>query len=255
MKASALAPPEVEKKRVDFDVMYDFRAGGKDGAVIKQGFLDHSAKRRPVRILFWLSLIGILYTYLGYPALIWMLARLRPLPWTSAPVSFPSVSIVLAVHNGAALLPRKIEHLLGLDYPHIKEIIIVSDGSTDGTAELLAGWQRKTPRLTTIILTEHGGKAVAVNGQAVNEGIDSHLEACYCPDRGDQYDGGQRKARKLVLCHTLECSVSVESLPVLLRRLSDLKDEAGPRLASDILTVLGFNEYGKFVGREALGLA
>ena len=113
-----------------------------------------------MRILFWLSLIGILYTYLGYPALIWMLARLRPLPWTSAPI-FPSVSIVLAVHNGAALLPRKIEHLLGLDYPHIKEIIIVSDGSTDGTAELLAG--QRNPRLTTIILTEHGGKAVAVN--------------------------------------------------------------------------------------------
>jgi len=113
-----------------------------------------------VRILFWMSLIGILYTYLGYPALIWMLAWLRPRPWTSGPI-FPSVSVVLAVHNGAALLPRKIEHLLRLDYPHIKEIILVSDGSTDGTAELLAG--QSNPRLTAIILTEHCGKAVAVN--------------------------------------------------------------------------------------------
>ena len=90
--------------------------------------------------------------------------------------------------------------------------------------------------------------------QAVNEGIDSHLEACYCPDRGDQYDGGTRTAGKLVLCRTLECVVSIDSLPVLLRRLSDL-DEAGLRLASDMLTVLGFNDCGKFVGREALGLA
>jgi hypothetical protein len=90
---------------------------------------------------------------------------------------------------------------------------------------------------------------------AVNQGIDGHLEACYCPDRGDQYDGGTRKAGKLVLCHTLECSVSIESLPVLLRRLSNSDDEAGPRLASDILTVLGINEYGKSVGREAMGLA
>ena len=113
-----------------------------------------------MRILFWMSLIGILYTYLGYPALIWMLAWLRPRPWTSGPI-FPSVSVVLAVHNGAALLPRKIEHLLRLDYPHIKEIILVSDGSTDGTAELLAG--QSNPRLTAIILTEHCGKAVAVN--------------------------------------------------------------------------------------------
>jgi cellulose synthase/poly-beta-1,6-N-acetylglucosamine synthase-like glycosyltransferase len=113
-----------------------------------------------VKLVFWLSLIGILYTYAGYPAAIWLLARLRPRPWTAGPIS-PSVSIVLAVHNGVALLPRKIEQLLGLDYSNIKEIIIVSDGSTDGTAELLAGLPH--PRLTTVILSEHNGKAVAVN--------------------------------------------------------------------------------------------
>jgi hypothetical protein len=96
---------------------------------------------------------------------------------------------------------------------------------------------------------------------AVNEGIDGHLEACFCPDRGDRYDGGKRKAGKLVLCHSLDCSISPESLPVLLRRLceSDLGDaeaeSAGMRLATDILYVLGFNEYGEFVGREAMGLA
>jgi cellulose synthase/poly-beta-1,6-N-acetylglucosamine synthase-like glycosyltransferase len=71
------------------------------------------------------------------------------------------VSVVLAVHNGASLLPRKIKHLLGLDYPNIKEIVIVSDGSTDGTAELLA--RQHDPRLTTIVLQEQCGKAAAVN--------------------------------------------------------------------------------------------
>ncbi len=113
-----------------------------------------------MKIVFWLSMAGILYTYLGYPAVIWMMAQLRPRPWRAGPIT-PSVSVVLAVHNGAALLPRKIEHLLGLDYPGVKEIIIVSDGSTDGTAELLAGHHH--PRLTAIILEEHCGKAVAVN--------------------------------------------------------------------------------------------
>jgi poly-beta-1,6-N-acetyl-D-glucosamine synthase len=114
-----------------------------------------------VRIIFWLSMIGILYTYAGYPAMaMWMLARLRPRPWKSAPIS-PSVSIVLAVHNGAALLPRKIEHLLDLDYPNIKEIIIVSDGSTDGTAELLA--RQHHPRHQDHHPERARGKAVAVN--------------------------------------------------------------------------------------------
>jgi cellulose synthase/poly-beta-1,6-N-acetylglucosamine synthase-like glycosyltransferase len=113
-----------------------------------------------VKIIFGLSLIGILYTYAGYPVAMWLLARLRPRPWKVAPIT-PSVSVVLAVHNGVALLPRKIQHLLGLDYPNIKEIIIVSDGSTDGTAELLARQQH--PRFKAIVLKEHGGKAVAVN--------------------------------------------------------------------------------------------
>ena len=113
-----------------------------------------------MKIIFWLSLIGILYTYVGYPVMMWMLARLHPRPWTAAPIN-PSVSIVLAVHNGVLLLPSKIEHLLGLDYPNIQEIVLVSDGSTDGTAQLLA--VQRHPRIKTIVLKEHVGKAVAVN--------------------------------------------------------------------------------------------
>lgn len=96
--------------------------------------------------------------------------------------------------------------------------------------------------------------------EAVNQGIDSHLEACFCPDRGDRYEGGRRKAGKLTLCCTLECCVSVESLPTLLRRMFELDGDeemvdAAMSLAGDILLTLGFDEYGQFVGREALGLA
>lgn len=113
-----------------------------------------------MKTVFWLSLVGILYTYAGYPIAMWMLARLRPRPWKVAPIT-PSVSIVLAVHNGVARLPGKIQHLLGLDYPNFREIIIVSDGSTDGTAALLSCPQH--PLIRSIALNEHGGKAVAVN--------------------------------------------------------------------------------------------
>ena len=113
-----------------------------------------------MRIVFWLSLSGILYTYVGYPVAMWLLARLRPRPWKAAPIT-PGVSVVLAVHNGVALLQDKIQHLLELDYPNIEEIVIVSDGSTDGTAELLV-WQHN-PALKAIVLEEHRGKAAAVN--------------------------------------------------------------------------------------------
>lgn len=113
-----------------------------------------------MKTAFWLSVAGILYTYLGYPAIIWVLARLRPRPWKAEPLT-PSVSVVMAVHNGIALLPGKIQHLLGLDYPNLEEIVIVSDGSTDGTAEYLA--QVQEPRVRPIVLDQHSGKAVALN--------------------------------------------------------------------------------------------
>jgi len=86
-----------------------------------------------------------------------------------------------------------------------------------------------------------GSEAAAVV-DAVNKGIDSHLEACSVKGR-DTYEVEENR-----LC----CVVSAESLPVLLRRLF----EADPcsDIGSGILTSLGFNDAGVFVGREALGL-
>lgn len=110
--------------------------------------------------MFWLSLAGVVYTYLGYPVLIWMLARLRPRRWAFGPIQ-PAVSIVLPVHNGELLLQEKIDRLFHLDYPNIKEIVIVSDGSSDKTAEILAHVQH--PIFRPVVLDEQVGKAAALN--------------------------------------------------------------------------------------------
>ncbi|HEY0565286.1 MAG TPA: glycosyltransferase, partial [Terriglobales bacterium] len=113
-----------------------------------------------MKLLFWISVGVIAYTYAGYPLLIWILSRLRQKPWTKAPIT-PSVSIVMAVHNGAAILARKLDHLRDLDYPNIAEVIVVSDGSTDATNDLLT--HRRDPKLHAIFLREQVGKASALN--------------------------------------------------------------------------------------------
>lgn len=113
-----------------------------------------------MRAAFWLSLAVVLYTYAGYPVIIWALSRIRPRPWTRGPIE-PSVSIIMAVHNGEGLLPKKIDHLLHLDYPNVREIIVVSDGSTDDAVRILQHFE--LPRVKPIILHEHSGKAVALN--------------------------------------------------------------------------------------------
>jgi len=113
-----------------------------------------------VSIVFWLSFAVIAYTYVGYPAIMFLLARFAAHPWRKAAFNTP-VSVVMAVHNGAARLPEQIEHLVSLDPERVCEVIIVSDGSTDGTAEILS--KTLDPRLRSIILPEQGGKAVALN--------------------------------------------------------------------------------------------
>jgi glycosyltransferase involved in cell wall biosynthesis len=117
----------------------------------------------PMTVLFWLSLATILYTYVGYPLAIALLARLHPLPWIKAPwpADVPPVSIVMAVHNGAAMLPAKLADLLMLEPHLIREVIVVSDGSTDATRAILV--EPRPPRLRTIFLPQQVGKSAALN--------------------------------------------------------------------------------------------
>ncbi len=113
-----------------------------------------------MKAALWISLGIVFYAYIGYPLVMWACARWLKRHSSVAPIR-PGVSIVLAVRNGMAHLPWKMHHLFQLDYPNVEEIIVVSDGSTDGSAEFLTSLS--DPRLQTIVLDEHCGKAVALN--------------------------------------------------------------------------------------------
>ncbi len=118
-----------------------------------------------MRPLFWLSLAVIAYTYAGYPLLILLFARLRPRTWRREPQA-SSISIVMAVHNGAHLLPAKLDHLRALNATLVREIIVVSDGSTDATGAILQAACSEPghdARLFPIILREQIGKSAALN--------------------------------------------------------------------------------------------
>jgi glycosyltransferase involved in cell wall biosynthesis len=103
----------------------------------------------------------LLYTYAGYPLWIYLRSRMHPRAWRQEPM-LPRVSIILAVHNGAALLRQKVDHLLSLEYPRDRlEIVIVSDGSTDDTDEILK--ELLNPAVRSLRCPEHCGKAAALN--------------------------------------------------------------------------------------------
>jgi cellulose synthase/poly-beta-1,6-N-acetylglucosamine synthase-like glycosyltransferase len=112
-------------------------------------------------LVFWIAAAVIAYAYFGYPLWIFLRSRFRPQRWKQAEI-YPSISIIMAVHNGAKLLREKMNHLLNVDYPaDLVEVLVVSDGSNDGTEQILAGITDS--RLISIICPEHRGKANALN--------------------------------------------------------------------------------------------
>jgi biofilm PGA synthesis N-glycosyltransferase PgaC len=116
-----------------------------------------------MRLLFWMSALGIGYVYVGYPVLlaVWAACRRRPIRTPADPAAMPPrISIVIAARNEAARLPARIENLLALDYPSDRrEIIVVSDGSTDKTREVLSQYRD----LLHPLAAPPRGKAAALN--------------------------------------------------------------------------------------------
>jgi poly-beta-1,6-N-acetyl-D-glucosamine synthase len=103
----------------------------------------------------------IFFAYAGYPIYLYFRARYWPRPVRRGSI-FPKVTIVLAAHNEERALLRKLDNMAALNYPADQiEIIIVSDGSTDQTNQILGEWQK--PDRRALILPEHQGKANALN--------------------------------------------------------------------------------------------
>lgn len=109
---------------------------------------------------FWVAIGYILYVLAGYPALLGVFARWRAKRILRRPIN-PSVSVIIAVHNGERFIEPKLRSVLDLAYPRDKmEIIVASDGSTDRTEEITHRFAGDGVRLLAL---PHAGKPSALN--------------------------------------------------------------------------------------------
>jgi cellulose synthase/poly-beta-1,6-N-acetylglucosamine synthase-like glycosyltransferase len=122
------------------------------------------------KLLFWISAGFAVYVYVGYPILLWGLqAVLRSAP-RPQPVE-PSVSLLVAAYNEAAVVADKIRNSLALDYPADKlEVVIASDGSKDATAEIVNSFtgSESGGRVRLLNYEKNRGKMAVLN-DAVRE--------------------------------------------------------------------------------------
>jgi len=103
-----------------------------------------------LKISFWIFAGIILYTYLGYGALIIVLGKVkgffRGKQKITSRAGEPSVTLLVAAFNEEAWLEKKIENSLSLDYPVDKlKIIVITDGSNDGSAGIAGTNPRDYP--------------------------------------------------------------------------------------------------------------
>lgn len=118
-----------------------------------------------VKILFWVFLFVVFYTYLGYGILLWLMNRVtswfgqanRP---AGSAVFEPSAALVIAAYNEEECIEEKINNTLALHYPaHKLAIYFVTDGSTDNSPLIIGRY----PRITLLHQPERYGKAAAMN--------------------------------------------------------------------------------------------
>jgi cellulose synthase/poly-beta-1,6-N-acetylglucosamine synthase-like glycosyltransferase len=142
-----------------------------------------------MEILFWTSACLVAYVYAGYPVLLAAWAWLAPRPPRKGSFpdgAWPAISIVVAARNEAPRLRGRIDNLLSLEYDGTREVIVVSDGSTDATADALGG----LPSAVRLIEIPASGKASALNAGVAAAAGDIVIFA----DARQRFDAGALRA-------------------------------------------------------------
>ena len=118
-----------------------------------------------LKILFWISLFIVFYSYIGYGILLWILVQIKRIFKTKGSgldksYPLPPVALVVAAYNEEDYIRDKIKNSLDLDYPsNLLEIIFVTDGSTDNTGSII----KEYPQIKHLHESARKGKSAAMN--------------------------------------------------------------------------------------------
>ena len=130
-------------------------------AVVAYGVWFRSEPRMATLTLFWGATVCFGYVYAGYPLVLGILAWLVPRPVRSEE-SHPSVCLFITANDEAVVIEQKIRNSLALDYPPERlRIVVASDGSVDGTNEIVESFADAGVRL--LAFPTRRGKIAAIN--------------------------------------------------------------------------------------------
>lgn len=127
-----------------------------------------------LKVLFWICLFIVFYTYIGYGMLLYVMVLIKRLfcKTSQAPIlpdddQLPDVTLMICAYNEEDIIREKMENIRQIDYPADKFCVMwVTDGSNDGSNDLL----KQYPEVTLVYSPERKGKAMAMqHGLKVNK--------------------------------------------------------------------------------------
>jgi cellulose synthase/poly-beta-1,6-N-acetylglucosamine synthase-like glycosyltransferase len=117
------------------------------------------------QIIFWLSVILIMHSYMLYPWLLQILStNKKEKPQICSDCELPYLTVLMSVYNEEAILASKLDSILASNYPKGKlKIIVGSDASTDNTNLILKDYIEREECLSSQIFDERQGKPAVIN--------------------------------------------------------------------------------------------
>lgn len=113
-------------------------------------------------VWFAISLAALLYIYALYPIALALLVRLRGATPVRKQSLTPTITVVVSAFNEAAVIARKLENTLALDYPTDRlRVVVVSDASTDGTDAIVRAVHDE--RVHLVRMARRRGKTAGLN--------------------------------------------------------------------------------------------
>ena len=120
-----------------------------------------------LKVLFWICIALVVYTYIGYGAVLWCILKVKrllghPEAEPALPQNedlLPEVTLMICAYNEQDVIREKMENIRALDYPQKKLCVMwVTDGSTDQSNQLLGEY----PEVKLVFSPERRGKAAAM---------------------------------------------------------------------------------------------
>ena len=120
-----------------------------------------------LKIIFWLCLALVIYTYVGYGAVLYIILKVKNIFFRREttpilpldPQLLPDVTLMICAYNEADVIEEKMQNIRALNYPQDKLCVMwVTDGSNDNSNELLQAY----PEVKLVYSPERKGKAAAM---------------------------------------------------------------------------------------------